>query len=343
VPVIRLACEPVPRKGPRQNGGLGRAVGAAARMEKIVPAVSSEATGPLGVTHLPRLYVKAILKATDSLADGWNSGNRGMDKWVLDDLEIDYEPFFAFLGTIPTYAETETWVRTNARKIDAAAIAAHNKRVRDFDMPEENAAPRRAEIGIDASVTKGVMLNDLDDYACFHAAVTSARGAKQEPIVPLVSMQAAGPLGIRHLPRMWAKGIIHGVGALPDQWRSGPVRVVYTNGVPALVETPGGVDAMTVTNLGIDMHAMCQYLLAQAPTYLEFEDWVKAHAAKADAKGVTAHNDGPWKVEGERPAAELKRLGYPEMTSAHMFMYNDLGDWDALRAQMLARRGTSKA
>jgi len=309
-------------------------------MEKLVPAVSSDATGPLGVTHLPRLYVKAILNATGSLADGWNSGNRGMDKWLMDDLEIDYEPFFAFLHAIPTYAETEAYVRTHARKFDDASIAAHNKRVRDFDMPEENAAPRRAQLGIDAAVTKGVMLNDLDDYACLHAAIAAQRGTKLEPIVPLVSMQAAGPLGIRHLPRMWAKGIIHGAGALPDQWRSGPVRVVYTNGTPTLVETPGGVDATTVTNLGIDMHAMCQYLLAQAPTYLEFEDWVKGHATKLDGASVTAHNTGPWVVQGERPAAELKRLGYPEMTSCHMFVYNDLGDWDALRTQMLARRAT---
>jgi hypothetical protein len=307
-------------------------------MEKLVPTVSSDATGPLGVTHLPRLYVKAILNATGSLAEGWNSGNRGMDKWLLDDFALDHEPFFAFLNTLPSYAETENYVRTNAKKFDDATIAAFNKRVRGFDMPEENAAPRRAQHGIDAAVTKVVMLNDLDDYVFLHTAVTSGRGAKVEPIIPLVSMQAAGPLGIRHLPRMWAKGIIHGAGALPDQWRSGPVRVVYNNGVPSLVETPGGVDAMTVENLGIDMHAMCQYLLAQAPTYLEFEDWVKSHARKLDAKSVAAHNAGPWEVSGDRPAAELKRLGYPQMTSAHMFMFNDLVDWDALRTQMIARK-----
>ena len=209
-------------------------------------------------------------------------------------------------------------------------------------MPEENAAPRRAALGIDPSVTKGVMLNDLDDYACLHAAVTAQRGAKVEPIVPLVSMQAAGPLGIRHLPRMWAKGIIHGAGALPDQWRSGPVRVVYTNGVPALVETPGGIDAMTVKNLELDMHAMCQYLLAKQPTYLEFEQWVRANG-KTDPETIAAHNAGPWVAQGEKPAAELARIGYPGMTSCNMFVYNDLGDWDALHAQMVARRAATPA
>lgn len=310
-------------------------------MEKLVPSVSSDATGPMGVTHLPRLWAKAILNATGSLADGYNSGNRGMDKWVLDDLAIEFEPFFAFLHTLPTYAETEAWVRAHAGKIDDASIAAHNARVRGFDMPEENAAPKRAALGIDASVTKGVMINDIDDYTGLHAFVTSRRGTKLEPMVPLVSMQAAGPLGIQHLPRMWAKGIIHGAGALPDQWRSGPVRVVYTDGVPALVETPGGIDAMTVEHLGIDMHAMCRYLLAEAPPYLEFEDWVRKNATKLDAASIAAHNAGPWVAQGEKPVAELTRIGYPGMTSCNMFVYNDLGDWDALRTQMLARRASA--
>src|ERR1700693_4532520 len=106
-------------------------------MEKIVPTVSSSAVGPLGITHLPRLYTKAILNATGSLAEGWNSGNRGMAKWVLDDLAIDHEPFFAFLNTLPNYGETESWVRANAGKLDDASIAAHNERVRSFDMPDE--------------------------------------------------------------------------------------------------------------------------------------------------------------------------------------------------------------
>lgn len=308
-------------------------------MDKIVPAISSGVTGPLGVTHLPRLWLKAILKATDSLADGWNSGNRGMDSWLMNDLEIPFEPFFAFLGTLPTYAETEGWVKANAGRLDADAIAAHNTRVTTFDMPEQSGAPRRAALGIEnTTIWNAVMLNDLDDWNCFHQAVTAERGTKLEPIVPLVSQHTAGPLGIKALPRLWAKAIIHGAGALPDQWRSGPVRVVYKDGVPSLVETPGGVDAMTLEHIGLDMHATCQYLLAGAPTYLQFEDWVRAHATKIDPASVAAHNAGPWEVNGERPAAELARVGYPGMVPCNMFTYNDLGDWDAIRTQMLARR-----
>lgn len=307
-------------------------------MEKIVPALSSGVTGPLGVAHLPRLWLKAVLKARDRLAEGWNSGNRGFDSWVMDDLGIAFERFFAFLGTLPTYAQTEAYVKEHATKLDAASIAALNTRLTTFNMPEENGSKRRAALGIEqTSIWNAVMLNDLDDWDCLHAVVASARGTKMEPIVPLVSQQTAGPLGVKALPRLWAKAIIHGAGALPDQWRSGPVRVVYKDGVPSLVETPGGVDAATLEHIGLDMHATCQYLLAEAPKYLVFEEWVKAHATKLDPASVAAHNAGPWEVNGERPAAELARVGYPGMVPCNMFLYNDLGDWDAIRTQLLAR------
>jgi hypothetical protein len=313
-------------------------------MEKIVPAVSSSAVGPLGITHLPRLYAKAILNATGSLAEGYNSGNRGMDKWVLDDLAIEHEPFFAFLDTLPSYSATESWVRANAGKVDDASIAAHNERVRSFDMPDETQQRMRSAIGsTDASLRKGYLLNDLDDWTSLHAFVTAKRGTKLEPIVPLVSMQCAGPLGAKHLPRLWAKGIIHGAGALPDGWRSGPVRVVYTDGVPALVEAAGGIDAMTLENLGLDMHETCQFLLAKAPSYLEFEHWVRANGKNVDPQSVAAHNAGPWVAKGERAAAELERLGFSGMSECDMFLYNDLGDWDALVAQARKRRASSAA
>lgn len=142
-------------------------------MSKLVPAISSNVTGPLGVAHLPRLWLKAILNAKGLLAEGYNSGYRGMDRWLMDDLAVEFEPFYAFLATLPTYLETEVWVRAHAGKLDAAAIAAHNERVRGFDMPDENADPKRAALGIDSSVTKGVMINDLDDWAGLHALVSA--------------------------------------------------------------------------------------------------------------------------------------------------------------------------
>lgn len=293
-------------------------------MEKIIPAVSSEAVGPLGVTHLPRMWLKAILSASGGLPDGYISENRGIDSWVIDDLAIAVDQFYAFLHGIPTYAQTEDWVRAHAGKLDEAAIAAHNVRLRGYDLPEKMAVPKRAALGVGASVTNAVMLNDLDDFAGLHAVIMAQREREAGPLIPLVSMQGAGPLGIRHLPRLWAKALLHGATALPD---------------PSV----GGVDAALAQNLGIDSEAMQQYLLAENPTYLTFEDWILANATKMDAASIAAHNAGPWVVDGARPAAVLARIGYAQMTSCHTFIYNDLVEWDAIRQQILAGHGSTQA
>lgn len=306
-------------------------------MQKIVPAVSSSVMGFSGIAHIPRLYVKALLKATDSLAEGWNSGYRGMDSWTIDDLGIDHEALFAFLQTLPTFAETEAWVTANATKIDELSIEAHNARITTFDMADANGKPRRESLGIDDDgIRNAVLLNDLDDWAHMHAAVVAAKGTT-DPIVPLISCHSEGLLGIKHLPRMWIKGVIHGSGLLPDGWRSGPVRVVYEHGKPTLVEAPGGVDAVTCENLGLDLIETANYLRDEQPAYFEWEQYVQDRATKLDPESVAKHHSGPWLVKGDRPAAELARVGYPGKTECHTFLYNDLGDWDMIRQIALSR------
>src|SRR5580658_7533748 len=42
----------------------------AARMEKIVPLISSDTVGLLGIRHLPRLWLKTLLYALDALPEG---------------------------------------------------------------------------------------------------------------------------------------------------------------------------------------------------------------------------------------------------------------------------------
>jgi hypothetical protein len=287
------------------------------RMEKIVPAVSSSVRGPLGIAHLPRMWLTAIAHARGQLADGYGPGG-DMDHLLADDLRIEKATFATFLKTVPTFAETEAWVRTNAGRIDGASIAAHNERI-------EVARP-------------AVMRSDLEDWSRIHAFLASRRGAKVEPMVPLVSMDTAGPLGIKLLPRFWVKALIHEAGALPDTWRSGETRVVYTDGVPGTLATPGqGMDASTVANLALDMDATIGYLHRDRPTYPEFEAWVSANAGKLDTAAVAAHNAGPAPVSGERPVAELTRMGYPDMSACGMYLYNDLADWDAVREQLLKR------
>ena len=284
-------------------------------MEKIVPAVSSSVRGPSGIAHLPRMWLTAIAHARGQLADGYGPGG-DMDQLLSDGLGIEPASFAAFLNTVPTFSETETWVRANAGRCDGAAIAAHNERI---DVARAT-----------------VMRSDLTDWARIHAFLGSRRGTKLEPMVPLVSMDTAGPLGIKLLPRFWVKALIHEAGALPDTWRSGETRVVYTDGVPGTLATPGqGMDASTVANLALDMNATIGYLHRDRPTYPEFEAWISANAGKLDPATVAAHNAGPAPVSGERPVAELTRMGYPGMSACGMYLYNDLADWDAVREQLL--------
>ncbi|HXF33040.1 MAG TPA: hypothetical protein VN603_00610, partial [Candidatus Acidoferrales bacterium] len=97
-------------------------------MEKIVPAVSSSVRGPSGIAHLPRMWLTAIAHARSQLAGGYGPGG-DMDHLLADDLRIEAAGFATFLKTVPTFAETEAWVRTNAGRIDGASIAAHNERI----------------------------------------------------------------------------------------------------------------------------------------------------------------------------------------------------------------------
>ena len=58
-------------------------------MEKIVPLAGLSVKGPLGVTHLPRFWLKAVLAASGVLADDYVAGNPGMNGVVMAGLGLD--------------------------------------------------------------------------------------------------------------------------------------------------------------------------------------------------------------------------------------------------------------
>jgi hypothetical protein len=58
-----------------------------------VPLISSGVAGPLGVLHLPRLWLKASLEAGGKLAPGYPGCGSGYDQMVLDGLGIKRETF----------------------------------------------------------------------------------------------------------------------------------------------------------------------------------------------------------------------------------------------------------
>ena len=74
-------------------------------------------------------------------------------------------------------------------------------------------------------------------------------------IVPLVSSGTAGPLGAIHLPRLWLKLSLAGIGALPGGYD----------------ECGAGFDAMTLNALGLDRQKTIDFVRKSKPTYMQFE------------------------------------------------------------------------
>jgi len=144
-------------------------------MNTIVPLISSGVAGPLGVLHLPRLWLKVSLEATGKLAPGYPGAGKGYDQMVIDGLGLQRD---AVLGYIkqnkPTYPQFEAWVKKNATKLDKASIEKLNAAIRGYNHDD---ATRKSILGAnglpdDAGALKdAVNLNNLDDWKEFHEAV----------------------------------------------------------------------------------------------------------------------------------------------------------------------------
>jgi len=139
-------------------------------MEPIYPLISSAVKGPLGICHLPRLWLKILLFGCGRLPEGYRHGEGGFDETTTDNLGLDRLAFVAYIeNDKPDYLQLEAWVREHATKLDPASIAAHNQFILERRMRDEIAVPRRAELGLtDTDVWNGVTLNDLDDWAGVH-------------------------------------------------------------------------------------------------------------------------------------------------------------------------------
>lgn len=79
--------------------------------------------------------------------------------------------------------------------------------------------------------------------------------------VPLISSAVAGPLGLIHLPRIWQKGLLGGLGKLADG---------YTDIGP-------GYDHMVLGAIGVDPEKAKAFLRQSKPTYPKFEAWIRAY------------------------------------------------------------------
>lgn len=141
-------------------------------MAKIIPMISSGTAGPLGIRHLPRLWLKVSLDITGQLHDDYPAIGAGFDQMVLDGIGIDKDAFVAYMNeNKPSYCQLEGWIlEQKGGSLDAAAVSELNAAITGY-IHEDGT---RAEIlGVagrsdDGSVKDAVNLNSLDDWASFH-------------------------------------------------------------------------------------------------------------------------------------------------------------------------------
>ena len=145
-------------------------------METHIPLISTRTKGPLGLAHLPRLWLKMRLSAKGKLADGYRSGEGGFDGALLKALGIDSTAVTAFVHEAqPSYLAFERWVKENAKleSLTPEAIDQFNQRILSFPKPEPGRSEMLEILGFPPSDTEwlGTDLNDLDDWHGFHLAL----------------------------------------------------------------------------------------------------------------------------------------------------------------------------
>lgn len=145
-------------------------------MNTIVPLISSGVAGPLGVLHLPRLWLKVSLEACGKLAPGYPGAGKGYDQMVIDALKLNREAVIAYIkANRPTYPQFEAWVKQQPGvKLDKATVDSINGAIRGYNHDDGTRKGILSANGLpdDASAFKdAINLNNLDDWAEFHAAV----------------------------------------------------------------------------------------------------------------------------------------------------------------------------
>ncbi len=138
-----------------------------------VPLISSGVAGPLGVLHLPRLWLKVSLEAAGKLAAGYPGLGKGYDAMTCSALGLSEDAVKTYIkASKPTYPQFEAWVKANGTSVNAAAIAAHNAAVTGYIHDDGTRQGILSANGLpDGSPKDAVNLNNLDDWFEFHQAV----------------------------------------------------------------------------------------------------------------------------------------------------------------------------
>lgn len=141
--------------------------------------------------------------------------------------------------------------------------------------------------------------------------------------VPLIPSTIAGPLGAKHLPRLWLKVSLRAQDKLMDDYHGiGP-----------------GFDAMTLGALGIDEEAFENYIARERPTYVELEAWIVEHyGQQLDPRKIAANNRliEEYQHDPETRAQILDEAGVEDDGSYKTAaMLNNLDDWTVFHKAVL--------
>ncbi len=143
--------------------------------ESYVPLISSGVAGPLGVLHLPRLWLKSSLEAAGKLAPGYPGCGQGYDMMVVNGLGLKADAVKAFIATRPTYPQFEAWIKTQPGvNLTKGNIHKLNVSIAGYIHPDEVRKGVLAANGLpdDGSVLPdAINVNNLDDWYEFHQAV----------------------------------------------------------------------------------------------------------------------------------------------------------------------------
>src|SRR5580704_637091 len=92
--------------------------------DTYVPMIPCSVAGPLGVLHLPRLWLKVSLEARGKLAAGYPGIGKGFDGMVIAGLGLTADAVRKFITEKrPSYAEFEGWVKKQPGvKLDRASV-----------------------------------------------------------------------------------------------------------------------------------------------------------------------------------------------------------------------------
>lgn len=138
-------------------------------MSKIVPVISSGVAGPLGVLHLPRLWLKVSLESCGKLAAGYPGIGQGYDMMVISALGLKADAVASHIkNDKPTYPQFEAWIKKQPGvKLDKATIHKLNVAIAGYIHSDDT---RKSILGANGLPDDGsvlpdaINLNNLDDW-----------------------------------------------------------------------------------------------------------------------------------------------------------------------------------